>query len=123
MFFIFHLNEVAEDVRYVGERYFPDFKDDDPTIAKGTRLKQQRLILELCNYRSWNAEQNSSAVVDKSTLIARCRSVAFDGKRPVPSRTAGTCLFTARSKGRRHLSVSQKAAIALDWSDQAIKLN
>ena len=55
MFFIFHLNEVDEDVRYIGERYFPDFKDDDPTIAKGTRLKQQRLILELCNYRSWNA--------------------------------------------------------------------
>ena len=53
MFFIFHLNEVDEDVRYVGERYFPDFKGDDPTIAKGTRLKQQRLILELCNYRSW----------------------------------------------------------------------
>lgn len=26
MFFMFHLNEVDEDVRYVGERYFPDFK-------------------------------------------------------------------------------------------------
>jgi hypothetical protein len=31
MFFTFQPNEVDEDVRYVGERYFPDFKDDDPT--------------------------------------------------------------------------------------------
>jgi hypothetical protein len=45
MFFIFHLKEVTEDFRYVCDRYFPDFQDDDPTIAKGTRLKQQRLII------------------------------------------------------------------------------
>ena len=41
MFFIFHLKEVTEDVRYVGDRYFPDFQDGYPTISKGTRLKQQ----------------------------------------------------------------------------------
>ena len=55
MFFIFDLKDVAEDLRYVRDRYFPDFQDDELAIAKGTRLKQQRLILELCNYRSWNA--------------------------------------------------------------------
>src|SRR4030095_13112558 len=55
LFFTFHLKEVTEDVRYVCDRYFPDFQDGYPTIAKGTRLKQQGLILELCNCRSWKA--------------------------------------------------------------------
>ena len=55
MFFIFELKDVAEDFRSVRDQYFPDFQDEDPAIAKRTRLKQQRLILELCNYRGWNA--------------------------------------------------------------------
>ena len=75
MFFIFDLKEVAEDLRYVRDRYFPDFQDDDPTIAKGTRLKQQRLILELCNYRSWNAGGTEEAMPDICSLMlsGRCR--------------------------------------------------
>jgi len=76
MFFIFHLNEVDEDVRYVGERYFPDFKDDEPTIARGTRLKQQRLILGLCNYRSWNAGAQKK-------LDAKARQAAMICAKPI----------------------------------------
>ena len=58
MFFVFDLREVEDDVGYIRERYFPDTDQVDPTIAKGTRLKQQRLILELCNYRAWNTEEH-----------------------------------------------------------------
>ena len=58
MFFAFDLREVEDDVAYVRERYFPDADQVDPTIAKGTRLKQQRLILELCNYRGLGKQPN-----------------------------------------------------------------
>lgn len=49
MFFVFDLRDVVEDVAHIRERYFPEFIDADPEIAKGTRLKQQQLILGLCN--------------------------------------------------------------------------
>ncbi len=58
LFFVFDLREVEDDVGYIRERYFPDTDQVDPTIAKGPRLKQQRLILELCNYRAWNTEEH-----------------------------------------------------------------
>lgn len=57
MFFIFHLQEVFEDVKYIRERYFPDFQFTDLEITKVTRLKQQRLIQQLCNYRSCDAHE------------------------------------------------------------------
>src|SRR6202011_1817933 len=60
----------------LGERYFPDFKDEDPTIAKGTRLKQQGLILELCNYRSWNAGAQKK-------LDAKARQAAMICAKPI----------------------------------------
>jgi TnpA family transposase len=56
MFFVFGLDDVAEDAAHVRERYFPDCDDgSNQVIAKGTRLKQQHLILGLCNYRNANA--------------------------------------------------------------------
>jgi Domain of unknown function (DUF4158) len=60
----------------VRDRYFPDFQDDDPTIANGTRLKQQRLILELCNYRSWNAGAQKK-------LDAKARQAAMICAKPI----------------------------------------
>jgi len=47
MFYVFDLHEVPEDAVYVKEKYFPGLDDGDSGIAKGTRLKQQRLILAL----------------------------------------------------------------------------
>jgi hypothetical protein len=46
MFFVFGLRDAEEDAAYLVETRFPYFEDRDATIAKGTRLKQQRLILE-----------------------------------------------------------------------------
>ncbi len=65
LFFAFSLEEASEDARYIMEQYFPNFQFTDFEITKRkasrsmaprvTRLKQQRLILKLCNYRSCNA--------------------------------------------------------------------
>lgn len=37
--------------------YFPNFQFVDFEITKVTRLKQQDLILKLCNYRNCNKEE------------------------------------------------------------------
>ena len=54
-FFLFNLQEVTEDIRYVQERYFPPARFHAVEIAKGPRLKHQRLILALCPYRHCDA--------------------------------------------------------------------
>jgi len=51
LFFVFSIREVFDDAKYIQEQYFPDFQFTDFKITKVTRLKQQRLILLLCNYR------------------------------------------------------------------------
>jgi hypothetical protein len=51
MFFVFSPHEVAEDTRYIQERYFPHVLCPDGAPTKVTRLKQQRVILALYNYR------------------------------------------------------------------------
>jgi Tn3 transposase DDE domain/Domain of unknown function (DUF4158) len=76
MFFLFSLRDVEEDVAYIRERYFPDFNDADPEIAKGTRLKQQQLILGLCNYRDANA-------ATQRRLEARAHQVARICGKPI----------------------------------------
>lgn len=48
-FFAFDLQAVRQDALYVQQRYFPDSVPGE--ITKVTRLKQQRMILELCKYR------------------------------------------------------------------------
>jgi len=57
LFFIFSIREVYEDARYIQQQYFPDFQFTDFKITKATRLKQQRLILILCNYRVCSNEE------------------------------------------------------------------
>lgn len=69
MFFLFGFGDVGEDAAYIRERYFPDFDDAHPEIAKGTRLKHQRLILALYQYRNANAAMQRQ-------LEARARQVA-----------------------------------------------
>lgn len=56
-FFVFRLHDVEEDARYLQAFYFPTLPASflEWTITKATRLKQQRLILALCQYRLCNA--------------------------------------------------------------------
>ena len=56
-FFVFRLHDVEEDARYLQAFYFPTLPVSflEWTITKATRLKQQRLILALCQYRLCNA--------------------------------------------------------------------
>jgi uncharacterized protein DUF4158 len=69
MFFVFGLKDAPADAAYVRDKYFPAFADVDPELAERTRLKQQKLILDLCQYR------NADAVIRK-TLQARALQVA-----------------------------------------------
>jgi TnpA family transposase len=55
MFFVFSSSEVEEDVKYIQEQYFPDFQATELKVSNKTRLKQQRLILELFNYQNCDA--------------------------------------------------------------------
>jgi len=57
MFFVFDLQGVSEDAEHIRQLYFPDSQTSELSITKVTRLKQQSLILELCNYRNCEAEQ------------------------------------------------------------------
>jgi hypothetical protein len=56
-FFVFDLQEVMEDARYIQEQYFPGFQCTDFDITKITRLRQQRFILELYHCRNCGARE------------------------------------------------------------------
>jgi TnpA family transposase len=57
LFFAIELQEVMEDAGYIQQRYFPDLQLTEFAVTKVTRLRQQRFILELYNYRSCNAQE------------------------------------------------------------------
>jgi hypothetical protein len=69
MFFTFDLRDVEEDAAHIRQKYFLSFDAADTEIAEGTRLKQQRLILDLHKYR------NADAVI-RGQLEARARQAA-----------------------------------------------
>lgn len=62
-FFAFDLDTVSQDIVYLQKRYFPSSEMGD--IGKATRLKQQHMILELCNYRLCD---------DKHRIVLRSRA-------------------------------------------------
>jgi TnpA family transposase len=76
LFFVFDLQEVFEDARYIIEQYFPNFQFTDFEITKVTRLRQQRLILRLYNYRNCGAEE-------RQKLSSRARQAASVCAKPV----------------------------------------
>lgn len=76
MFFVFNFRDVEEDVEYIRKQYFPNFKFNELEITKVTRLKQQRLILELFNYRSCGVEE-------RQKLQAKARQAAMVCANPV----------------------------------------
>ena len=76
LFFVFDLPDVEEDARYVQTRYFPDCQLDDLDITKVTRLRQQRVILELSRYRTCDAEQ-------RQALATKARQAAMVSAKPI----------------------------------------
>jgi hypothetical protein len=76
MFFVLDPDEIAEDAKYVQERYFPRAPCPDLAITKVTRLRQQRVILTLCNYRTCNAEE-------RRHLATKARQAARVCSKPV----------------------------------------
>ena len=76
MFFIFDLDQVREDAFYVRQQYFPSDEIGELSISKVTRLKQQGLILELCNYRRCLAEQ-------RAKIESKAREVVKISAKPV----------------------------------------
>ncbi|MEL7495561.1 MAG: Tn3 family transposase [Cyanobacteria bacterium J06554_11] len=69
LFFVFSFDADNVDVQYIQERYFPDTELAKPTISKVTRLNQQQLILELCNYRTCD-DSARQALADKAAQAA-----------------------------------------------------
>lgn len=60
LFFSFDFSDVSEDLQYVLNRYFVGRAlSDAKPLNKRTRLKQQRLILDLCSYRSCQQEERT----------------------------------------------------------------
>jgi TnpA family transposase len=75
-FFLFSLHEVEADARYIQEHYFPEFHLTDLAITKVTRLKQQRLILDLCHYRLCDP-------TERQQLAAKARQAARVCSKPI----------------------------------------
>ncbi len=72
-FFVFDQEQVAADANYVKSTYFPGYALRDLAISKVTRLRQQRLILELFNYRSCG-EEEWGLLRSKAQQLARISS-------------------------------------------------
>ena len=70
LFFIFSWPIVAADAKHIQERYFPKFQLTELSPAKVTRLKQQRLILKLCNYRTCS-DTERQALISTAQRVAR----------------------------------------------------
>jgi TnpA family transposase len=71
------LTETHEDLAYILASYFPATPlEDQRPLNKRTRLKQYRLILALCNYRSCDAHA-------RQQLTAKARHAATVSAKPV----------------------------------------
>jgi len=75
-FFVFTANDVAADLNHVAERYFPGIAEPECTVSKRTRLKHQRLILALCNYKICDDG-------DRQYLEAKAREAAMLSAKPI----------------------------------------
>lgn len=74
LFFMFDLQETAEDVQYIRGQYFPDERIDDlSALNKRTIFNQRRLILDLYHYRSCDEEERQN-IEHKARQAARVSS-------------------------------------------------
>jgi hypothetical protein len=103
MFFVFGLRDVVEDVAHIRERYFPDFNDADPEIAKGTRLKQQQLILGLLQLPGRKCSDAGKAGGARQTGGDRLRQawLHLPGTHALLGRAACCCSGIQRHAGHR----------------------
>jgi len=69
-FFVFSFPSVVADAQHIQTRYFPTFELTEFEPTKVTRLKHQRIILELCNYRTCD-EAERQALMSKAQQAAR----------------------------------------------------
>jgi TnpA family transposase len=76
LFFAFGIREVYEDAKYIQKQYFPDYQLTEFKVTKITRLNQQYLILSLCNYRSYDAEE-------RQKLETKAQQVAMVCSKPI----------------------------------------
>jgi hypothetical protein len=77
LFFIFTLDEVEDDFQYIMEQHFDSRQIGGITVIdKQTRLKQQRLILELYGYRNCTKEE-------RQELEQRARQSAMVYSKPI----------------------------------------
>jgi hypothetical protein len=77
LFFVFDFRQVEDDCRFIQQKHFPgSYLPPFIEISKITRLKQQRLILDLCGYRYCDAKE-------RPRLEARAREVAQVYAKPV----------------------------------------
>lgn len=77
LFFTFCLAEVEMDAIYLRDHYFPEFHLTDLELAKGTRLKQQRLIRELCQYHRCGAPERRQLETKAQQAARRCGQTGF----------------------------------------------
>jgi len=77
-YFTFDFQEVAEDLQYVLKQHFDNSTITDLSpVTKLTRLKRQRLILELTNYRSCDTEIRQQLEVKARKAAAICSKPIF----------------------------------------------
>jgi len=73
LFFNFEFTEVADDVEYVLQKYFPEQKQNPEnfnTVAKSTKLLHQKTILQIHNYRQCGKAERQM-VADKAGSFAK----------------------------------------------------
>ena len=76
LFHIFGATDVAADLSHVAERYFPGTAEPDCAVSKRTRLKHQRLILALCEYKICDDS-------DRQYLEVKAREAAMVSAKPI----------------------------------------
>ena len=77
LFFVFSLHEVEEDVRYLQDHYFSTTPFHAEEISKVTRLKQQRVILALCNYRHCDAAARQQLAIKARQAARICAKPVY----------------------------------------------
>lgn len=75
-FFAFTFKDVGADTSHLQHTYFPDFPLTDFSIAIGTRLKQQYVILDLFRYRFCKIEE-------RRQLASRAQQAAKISSKPI----------------------------------------
>ena len=69
-FFVFDAQAVADDIKYILQRYFPNKSETtDLTISKPTRLAQQAQILQLYDYRMCSPAWKQKLQEKASSLV------------------------------------------------------